>query len=333
MPPWPISRSISVTTTASCGVPTPIPHNGAVPHAPDVSEALLRPRARQPLSLRPWQAAPQPTLATQIVAARPHRALDHAFERSAKAIGRGAQAMMLKRPVVNHDALLLGLLLTTCAAVGGANMVYEICRSLLDRAVDGPMRQGIDDVGRHVGLWASVPLAVTADGAMLLLALAIHSTACLAGVIVGTGAALGAMPFLLCMPVHLRKTLADGLRTYLALQQRLAAVERLMNKKAYGVTQRLSAALDRLQPYIDALTYVAPPQQALPPTHMHFHFIKDLMAEYPNAARRLGLPRLLSAERLQPVKESLWQRATQRRRSDTSSVTDRKRFVLFGVAS
>ena len=331
---WPISRSPSVTTSLLGDAHTPVSHYGAVPRGSDVSVALLRPsHGAQTLSFRRWHTAPKPTRAAQLVAAAPHQALDHAFERGTRALGRKALEVTLKPPIVDHDACLLALLLTTCAAVGGANLVHEISGAWRDRWLAEPMGRGIDALDGRLGPWASVPSAVALDGACLVLALMFYGAACLTGVTVGIAAAVSAAPFVLGMPAQLRKTLADGLRAYLTLQKRLAAVDKLLGQKHFAPPHRLSAALEGLQRHINTLTHVGPPHEEAPQTHMHFHYIKDLLAEHPNAARRLGLPRLLGQERLRPIKERLVRQATQRRRSEELVAAGRSHPFLFGAAS
>jgi hypothetical protein len=327
MPSRPISRSSSF-------VPSSIADYGAMSQSWGATEVLMRPRAQpEILSFRRRHPAPKPTLAAQIVAARPHQALDHAFEQGTKVLGRKTQQALLKSPIVDRDTWLLALMITTCAGVGGANLMHEMGRRGLDWAVEKPVRRGIDAADRHGGPWASVPLSLGYDGARFFLALVLNGTCCLTGVIVGAAAVVGTAPLLLAMPAHLRTTLADGLRSYLTLQQRLAAVEQLMEPAAFAPPRRLTAALDQLQRHIDALSHRGRPLEEAPPAHMHFHFIKDLMAQHPNIARRLGLPRFLSPERLLPIKERLLRHANQRRRSDELMVASRSRRFMLGTAS
>lgn len=259
-----------------------------------VAEALTRPPMAETVSFNHWPPPNAPSIAANVVAFRPERAFDNAFNRLSVLCSRTSHRCITSDMTRARPTLALALFACTGAAVGCATSVFDGGNALRDALVQHGLRRGATWCSLRAGDAAAVPMAVSCDAVVLTMAITIDGLACAAGIVAGMGAPMLAGPVLLCMPNTMRGALADGLCSYLVLQQRVEDVEAV----ADSTSEQLQGAFLRLKSHIDHLAHTGPSSAPPPPAHSHYQFVVDLLTHYPRIAQRLGVPPPPSAQRL-----------------------------------
>lgn len=290
--------------------------SGAIqlPLAPSRTPPLQRPiRTTQSWSYRRSAPVTTPTVASALVLARPHQNLDHTMHSALQGLGRQTQKLMVRPGVRAHPDAVLALFVVSGAALGSSNYLLETGAHVRDWIVEGQLRRPAHWLDKNAGPAAAVPLALVCDAVGLTLGVSTVIAAVVMGVACGLVSGVGAGPALLLLPKEVRKNVAEGLCSYISLQQHFVAVESLLGgniQKTLATPAklrpiRLRTALDGLALQLEALTSHSAGGEPTEPSHAHFQFIRQVLVSHPNTSTRLGLPPPPSASRLAPIQELL----------------------------
>lgn len=313
----------SVSIVRPKGSPNNLRHYGSTPimHAAEAATADVE-RPRQHLrqtqslfgthrlpSLHRGPPPPEPTWAEQKIEARPEQALDHAFEAAVQRGSRTSHTWLTAKTIRARPAAVLALFACTGAAVACATGVADTGKVLRYAVVDCGMRSWTHWLQAHGGAPVAVPAALACNTVALSMTASADALAVICGIIACISTPVAAAPVIWIMPQHMRAALADGLCSYLVLQQRLADVEALLKgkKSTRSVeaeaehTQALQAACTKLRAQVDSLTHTGPRNSPPEPRQAHFQFVMNLAVAHPNVLARLGMPQPPGPERLNPM--------------------------------
>lgn len=277
----------------------------ARPRSPAHTTHSFLSERRMPPFLRAPAPTP-PTWAESLVTARPEASIDHSFDKAVQGCSRISYSWLTTPAVRARPAVVLGLFACTGAAVACATGVAGVGKRVRRAVVDQGLRQGTAWLQARASTQAAVPAAIVCDTVALSITVTADTLAVASGVLACVSAPAAAVPLIWMMSSHMREALADGLCSYLKLNQRLQEVEALFKRKGTRSAEAeavdadaLNLAYGRLRAQIDSLTATGP--NAPEPEQAHFQFVMGAALTHPQLFARLGLPPSPGPERLQPA--------------------------------